>query len=441
MFATKIIAEDIFGSKTITINTPVIFLHNVSHEYLLPVCDSIYTIDTRSLHRDLEDRIQFIDRFVPVGQVYLNWKRNPHNWNGKSQVITLPMANTRMIHVTNTYEEIERNVWIGIIRKDDKESRTLGTIRSKGIPKETYPVFPASFMIKNDTYNEDDVSYANYVNVYSDPSYGRWMLNPYKFNVDRTHLKMIDSAGELSNLYLPRPVTPMDVLDVGYGNDDYNRKVYFTAQGVIVSDANCVPPLDNMNKMTYKECNATGSGRISGISFENEIEPKTILANDDDQLALSLNEAADYDDTFSKRSKGKTFSKKKKLVLREKDEPWFADAGIVGTAASVTNPHKITGRIDGEASMPVVDMGVMSNERGETHAPFTTPCAVPEPEPGYSRYQQMLSCDGYPSRTYSDEFVDEYFNNDNNTSLDYVNNYIIYAICIIIILLLVYRRF
>lgn len=440
MNGTKIIADDIFGSKNININTPIIILHNVTHEYLLPVGNGIYNVDTDKLQNDLEHHIQFIDRFVPLGQIQLRSKsgRNKNkNKNNYQQTFTLPMANTRIIHVTNTFEEIDRNVWIGIISKAGKESRTIGTIKSKGSPKTMYPVFPSTFLNKKPTYDEGNDDLDIYANIYSDDVYGQWTLNMYKFNVDKTHLKMIDSAGEMNNMYIPKPITPKDVLDVGYGDDDYNRKVYFTTQGLIVSNSDCIPSLDNMSKMTINECN--------GATIYDKNVANSIRANDDDdQLSLMLNEEVDFNNAFDTKNKKKIFSREKKLVLREKDEPWFTDANVVGTAASISNSHKITGIMDGKTTLPLMsrdtiisrndlvnasNLGTIDGNQKETQASFISDCKTANPI-GYSRYEQNQNCNKGDIEHFS----------DSNNNLDYINNYIIYAMCIIIIILLLYRR-
>lgn len=461
MKGTKIIGVDIFGSSNIDINTPIIILHNVTHEYLLPISNDIFNIDIDKLQRDLENRIQFIDRFVPFGQIQLRSYKSSRSDRKNSQIIfTLPMANTRIIHVTNIFEEISKDVWMGIIRKSGRNSRTLGTIKSRGMPKTLYPVFPSTFLIKENTSEAyDDVN--EYSDIYSDVSYGHWILNTYKFNVDKTHLKMIDSTGEMSNMYIPKSILPKDILDVGYGDDDYDRKVYFTTQGTIVSDTNCVPPLDNMSKMSIKECN--GSSRVAKInrsSFDNDSisvrqSQPVVRANDDDQLTLMLNEAAEYNDMFSIKVKGKTFSKGKKLILREKDEPWFSKTDIVGTAASATDPYKITGIVDGKTTIPLIPLmnvdiialqdGLVSDDKNEMHAPYLSGCVGQDPAPGYSRYERNKNCgrDNYvDSNEDQNENYIENFNDNNNdtTNLDHINNYIIYAMCFIIILLILYRR-
>ena len=119
MNGTKITVTDIFGSIHININTPIIILYDVSKEYLIGsgCIIGVYNVDTIKLQRDLESRIPFIDRFIPVGQISLS---------DDKKKFTLPMANTRIIHVTSNFENINekyethRYTWIGITRKNGK---------------------------------------------------------------------------------------------------------------------------------------------------------------------------------------------------------------------------------------------------------------------------------------------------------------------------------
>ena len=307
----------------------------------------------------------------------------------------------------------------------EKESRTLGTIYNKngyfsGI---IYPVFPSSFLRRIEPYmNLDNSEDSIYADIYTTERYGKWGLNTYKFNVDKTHLKMIDSSGSISNMYIPKAVNLTDVLDVGIGDDKYNRKVYFTTQGAIVSDSACVPPLDNMNKMTLNECNAID-------------KTTTVRANDDDQLALNLNESANYNNSsFITRRKKKTFSKRNNLILKERDEPWFTDSEIVGTIASITHPHKVTGIDDGRSVIPL--LGTDDDDIKELNAPYTSGCLVSEPTTGYSRYEKDKNCKGDKQENFDNKYEDTH----DNKNMDYTNNVIIFTICGVIILLLLYRR-
>jgi hypothetical protein len=438
----KIEINDILGSNKITINTPIIILRNIPKRYLVPydrkspilddrIHRDIYYVDTVKLQDDLTHRIQFIERFIPVGQVDLH---------DGAKTYTMIMANTRIIPVTNNYEEIKKNVWIATIRKNEKISKSLGTIYSESKPKVMIPVFPASYMKKSDMNQDEIINSKNnelyaYSDIYSDNSHGRWMINKYKFNIDKSHLKMIDSTGEISDMYIPlatlSPVTPGNILDDNELDSDkkFNRKVYFTTQGDISSDPNCIPPRDNMSGMTINQCN--------GI--------------DDDQLFATFTSSDDMNNLSSKQGTKSSRTKKSnitqtqsesqspaqiqgnRLILKEKDEPWFTKQSIVGDAASNSRPYKITGESSSLANnQTVFDDSVYGNIK-ETQQPFVSDCVIDEPVIGYSRSQLDRKCRGI------ENFDSEEYD-DKDQHMEYFNNSVMYIICIIIIMLLIYRK-
>lgn len=441
----KIEINDILGSKKIDINTPVIILTNVPKRYLVTTLTDdntvnnknvelgvIFNVDTEKLQDDLAHRVQFIDRFIPVGQVVV--PEGNHTYN-------MIMANTRIVPSTNNYEEIKKNVWVGVIRQNNRISTSLGTIFSETKPHMMIPVFPGSFLKKLD--QDIGSEYAMYENIYSDNAYGRMILDRYKFNVDKTHLKMIDSTGEISNMFIP--VGPRDIIDDNYNDSDkkFSRKVYFTTQGSIVSDSNCVPPRDNMSRMTINECNGIDEDEIlvRNINLSNNIQ-----ANDDEMLEMNnIMYNTRYSDTLPATKNTKLIKRGKTLVLREKDEPWFRDENIVGAAASTSRPHKVTGICtdrhpctDGDDMNKynirtvygrTVGNGTLYGDAKEVNAPFKSDCVADDPIIEYSREGTARKCTGI-----------EKFNEDTGGNMDRVNNLIMYSIFIIIIILLIYRR-
>lgn len=423
----KIEINDILGSNKITINTPIIILKNIPKRYLVPydrkspildyrIHGDIYYVDTVKLQDDLTHRIQFIERFIPVGQVDLHEGAKTYN---------MIMANTQIIPVTNNYEEIKKNVWVGTIRKNDKISTSLSTIYSESKPKLMIPVFPKSYIKKSDM-NQDEMrnskskEYYAYSDIYSDNSYGRWIINKYKFNVDKSHLKMIDTTGEISDMFIPLatlpPVTPDNILDDNQNDSDkkFSRKVYFTTQGDISSDPNCIPPRDNMSGMTINQCN--------GID-EDDLLLANFTTSDTTMDRLVSNQTI-YE---SKKQKNNLLSDaEKSLILKEKDEPWFTKTSIVGDAASNPRPHKITGQCMA-TDRTVFEDSVYGNIK-ETQQSFDSDCAVNQPIIGYSRSQLDRKCRGIENFD-SEEYDMEYFNNS-----------VMYIICIVIIMLLIYRK-
>lgn len=503
---------DAMGSKQIDINTPIIVLNKIPYSYLVPAFTQkdleaqkkgIYYIDTDKLHNDLEKREQFISRFIPVGQIQIKLSPDHNKW------FSAILANTRAVPVTTNFEEISKNVWIGVIRKGNKTSRSLGTIYSDGKPIIPIPVFPESFLKKIDfkdfdriysndsvqkkiqssgttidnildgaldglypegtinnefndssiwakedgsTYSNDDVSYSAYKDLYSTKKYGKWVFADYKFNINKVNLKMIDSSGRIRNMFIPskllnntsdipdqdddnvfsvsddsenmqgnQSVTPKNVIDetndLGI-SDAFDRKVFFSTQGSIESNDNCEPAKDNLNKMTINQCNAISLKKnkinIIGNNADDILSHNVLSPN-----LYSTREPEGYQ---IKPNGSKWFRKGKTLVLKEKDEPWFLDARIVGNVLNTTDPHKVTGELN--------LIGTIDLDNDIEQMPFSSTCLAPEPVIGYSRADINDKCQGKKPPVYED------FAN-NGTSY---NNAIMYIICFIILLLLIFRR-
>jgi hypothetical protein len=438
MDGSKIGINDLLGSDRVDIHTPIIVLTGVNKWFFKNCGDNVCSVNTEKIYKYLSKYFRYIDRFVPVGQIKLD---SSSKKSGKKYILI--MANTKIVPVTNTYEAIGKNLWVGVIRKADKLSRSLGTIRSYNQPTDYIPVFPSTFLKK---YEGDDNS-ENFIysDLYSDSSYGRWILNSYKFNVDKRQLKMIDSTGVINNMTIPDSiayyVTPNSVIDDSYSDSGkkYNRNVYFTAQGSITSDNNCVPAQDNMNKMSIGECNArkgsvnfidTSSLKIDDNTATNEGSISEVSASDDG--TLSLNESSEYNDVFSLPKKENIFKIGKKLILKEKDEPWFKNSSVVGSVASVSDPHKVTGKI-----------GTVHGGTDEVPSPFNSDCIIDHtaPRSGYSRYDKYESCKGQQREsTGYDDSIEQFSDNESENSMENINNVIMYVLCLIIIILLFYRR-
>jgi len=396
---------DILGSGNVDQNTPLLVLCDIPKNYLTIVNqqNNIYQVNIDKLNNNMEKRLSFIDKFIPIGMVQLD---------NNEKMFNMIFANTRLIPVTSTYLNVDlyKNdspVWYGYIEKKGKINKSVGTIYSESLPKINIPVFPTSFLREID-YERDNIYY--YKNIYSDPSYGKWILNAYKFNINRSQLKMIDSSGNLNNLFVP--TTPKDIItDNNLG--DFNRKIYFTTQGSIVSDTNCITPLDNLSKMTINQCNGSN----------NNLSIPLINANDESDLDLNMKtdqENIHFDHKKSSKKKSNWFKKGKTLVLKEKDEPWFLDSSIVGDAINVTDPHKVTGAIR--------EQGTIDGDNDEISQPFVSPCK--NNQSGYSRYDQNKNCNNIEG------FTSETDNNDKTN----LNNIIICLMVIIILGLIIIKK-
>lgn len=200
---------NILGSQNITEDTPIIIVY-VPKKYLIRYGNSniyqlnlakIYKINLSSLNSSITLSIK---NYIPLGQLYIA--------DNAVEPIKVYMANTTIIPTTRNYQQINKNIWIGIIKSKDKTSRSLGTIMSHEKPTDPIPVFPRDFLIKVDAENKE----FRESNIYSHESYGTWILNKHKFN--GVNYTMFDIDGKER------------IVDT---NDEYNLKAYYTTQGNI----------------------------------------------------------------------------------------------------------------------------------------------------------------------------------------------------------------
>lgn len=400
MFISKIDISDILGSRNVTLNTPIIVLSNVPSWYLISVCEceKIYRLDTNKLHNDLEKRVQFIHNFIPIGQIQFKKNENP-----KRTKFTILLSNEKIIPSTHTFENLTNNVWIAIIHDGANLNRSIGTIYSERKPDIAFPVFPKSFLIK---YNNDDNQCDLYDNIYYHHNYGKWMLNKFAFNIDKKHLKIINSTGDIDDMFIPSaysPTSDISITDVIYDKKNTkggDRKVYFTTQGDISIDSNCIPERETLNKMTINECNASHNN-IVGFS-DNDTTSNGCRENISDNLVTK---------------KSKWLQRKKTIVLKERDEPWFLNSTIVGDVLHTTDPHKVSGAVN--------LIGTVYGDTEEINLPFESDC-VNDNTIGYSRADKKRKCSGI-------EMFDDSTDCHESTN---INDIIFLSICVIILIII-----
>ena len=149
--------------------------------------------------------------------------------------------------------------------------------------------------------------------------------------------------------------------------------------------------------------------------------------------------------------------REKQIILREKDEPWFTDPEIVGDIAIYDNPHTVTGHhntlemTDSEIydaieelrpkgslgalrgdSETLVLIGTFDGDTDEVNMPFSSDCLV-DPVVGYSRYDKLKKCLNEEGRNGMGRLLEPMDAEPN------YNNFIMGVICIIILILLVYK--
>lgn len=399
MNSNEIRLLDIMGYEDINIRTPII-IANIGPEFLISVDkgNNIYRINTQRIYNVIQEKVEYIYQFIPVGYVKLD--------TVAPKQINILLANTRLIPHTKTFERIKNSdEWYGVIRKGDNIARTIGTIKSKTRPQMEVPVFLPKFMKKYDP--DTDIDFM----IYSHPGYGSFTLNKYAFDLDNKNIRMIDSSGSLRKMFIP--TTPHDISNAAGKEEEFNKRVYYTAQGTITGSSNCVPPTDNMNKMTLNECNSID-----------------VSANDDG--TLSLNEAISEYPVIGFEDNKRIHKKNKYIVLKEKDEPWFLNESIVGDAVRVADPHKVTGTNDSLEK----GMGTVYGDTDEINMKFKSDCKT-DNIIGYSRQDKYNKCLGSDS---IEGFDDRGFRESACKSDGDYNNYIITFMCVFILILLYFRK-
>jgi hypothetical protein len=454
----------------ISINTPILNI-NIGFSLLkrTDARDPIYDVDIRRIRTILKKKFHHlfenpdhIDDYVAVGQVDRRYRGDVDSSTDPN--LSIILANTRVIPTTKQYRRIRNNVWIAETKLGGTKMRSIGTIYSRDKPEFTTPVFPVAYLKK---VSDSEPNY----DVYSDRAYGRHTLNDTALNIDKRNMRMIDSTGDISlipsNTFVP--MTPDELYSADMTGIDlkFNRKVYFTAQGNISNDSNCVMPRDNMTKMHMMECN--------GIATTTNVENMANIGSDD----LSLNARVDENVSgsgISNKSKIENYSnimtppdntnhriltdREKKIILREKDEPWFTDPNIVGDIADYDNPHTITGHHDtlemtdselydiidelkpkgslgalkGDSETLVL-IGTFDGDTDEVNMPFASDCAQ-EPVIGYSRYDKLQKCLNNENRNGMGRLLENF---DGSNSEPNYNNYIMWVICLVIVALLIYK--
>jgi len=378
---------DLSGSRNISENTGIISM-NIPPNYLIQIINGIYAIDIAKIQQELKTTVSFIYNFIPVGYVEI-----PPEYGNKR--IKILLANTMIIPTTKTYEQVSQNLWAGVIKKGGHTNKSLGLILSSTQPTQLIPVFPRKFMIRVSKENSSHM-------IFSNESYGYWNINSHLFNSKRTSItKRLNSSDKESN-------TTSFLKDVFDKKPKaYDQKVYFTTQGEITSDMNCVNPKENMGLMTLQECN----GHFDGMDMNNGDNMMYVLDND---LTSSLEHSGDK----------KKNTKKRTLVLKENDNPWFLNEQIVGELAKMKNAHMATGPHSSKYG-PFLFYG----DHDETQHPFNDPTNCSNTI-AHSRADHNRKCQ---ERDSDDDL--EHFSSSSNRS----NDMIIWFICMTLIILLIYR--
>jgi hypothetical protein len=479
----------------ISINTPILNI-NIGADFLRRV-DSrkdIYEIDIDLIRKVLNTKFihlfensKHIDDYVSVGQIDRR-SRGHADSDSDSDTnsdtdsieytedpnISIILANTRIVPQTNRYKEIKKNIWLAESVMSGTKMRSVGTIYSckKDGPDSFTPIFPVAYLKR---VSGDEPNYA----IYSDQAHGRYTLNDTALNIDKKNMRMINSTGDISlipsNTFVP--MTPGELyggeisgLEISGLDKSYNRKVYFTAHGTIANDSNCVKPKDNMSKMSNMECNGISTvmaNESNDLSDNERVKINDINRVGNKEKKSNGSQNNNTNDTVDMGDMNSTVllsDREKKIIMREKDEPWFTDPQIVGDIADYDDPHTITGHhntfdmteselydivddikpqgsivtMTGDSDTLVL-IGTFDGNADEIMMPFSSDCLI-DPVIGYSRYDTLQKCMNRENRNGVERKI-EAFESDkphSDTEVNY-NNYIMFLMFVIIIALLIYK--
>lgn len=299
MIINDIELNDIYYNSHIDNNTPII-IAKLTNRYFNNIYNNIFEIDIDRLHDKNIGEMSFIDLFYPVGQIELTD-------NAYHEVLLL---NKNIFQMKNTYKNIENNVWYAY----SSNGKSLGTILSKNEPKTYIPIIPNKLLVKSEK---------KIFNTFTIPSYGIYNINTNLLGVKKNNVRIISINGDIESYNIP--VKPNDLIDNTLKSDDnYDKKIFFSTQGDIKLNSNCINPFDNILKHDLNVCNATTTYNIKPINISSFDENESV---------------SNLDITYSKKSKMKN---NKRVILKESDNPWFKDEEYIGKHYNNTLSHKIT---------------------------------------------------------------------------------------------------
>jgi hypothetical protein len=203
---------------------------------------------------------------------------------------------------------------------------------------------------------------------------------------------------------------PNDLIESSDMRDTFktNRKVYYAAQGGILTDSNCQDHIDDLADQSINQCNATVR-----IAKRTSSKPRSSKQSDD------------------------WFDRRQTIVLRENQEPWFTNSLIVGNASNLADPHKITGAVH------LIDTDLTDPDSDQPDE-----LAMPV-EPHNPRYNTLSKSDkstksiksGKRKKHAIDSLTDSFDSDTFDQMADscQYNNLIMYIVCGAVIVLIVCR--
>lgn len=341
---TRLNVTNILGGRDIDNDTPFIIVSSDNIEkFLSPIkfCNphTIYRIKYREFVKYVQRKgVHSIDmrNFMPIGDLCSDKRIN-----------SLLLANRHIVPTTNNYRNIGKMnglyMWVGFIRRQGAESRSIGvvTTKTKYSPKYFIPVLPRMYLIKMD-FGSGFIR-GNDFDILSVKSDGLWIMTRNRFRAGSLYY------GDLN----PSSSSRESKKKIGKNYDKDFTKLMYNEHGQLLLNDKCIT-VDKYGKLKLRSCGENKSQQWlrSGndyVSMYNNQFNKCIGTSSSGGLILKNYHPKTDWDGFDRQSEGVVEDwesvKGKTMVLRDRNNPWFLDKKIL------QNTEKM-----GKTSMSAIEM-------------------------------------------------------------------------------------
>ena len=177
---------DIFGSKDITHETPLIILNtnnfipigNHNNKYILK-------IDIDSIHKQYKNKYSFIKYFRPAYYISITTK----NYDNCKIIL----VNDKIFPFTNDYKYLGNSLWKA--KPYNNKLTSLGCILSETKPTYYLPLFPKKYLFKNDKKITNNSFNNIYNNIFCNSE--NYIFDKYMLDIHKN--KFINSQGNIND--------------------------------------------------------------------------------------------------------------------------------------------------------------------------------------------------------------------------------------------------
>jgi hypothetical protein len=329
---TRLTVTNILGARDIDNDTPFITVSSEDlHKYLkvIKYCNphTIYRIKYKELARYIQKSEYSVDmrNFMPVGDIC-----------SADNITSLLLANKHMVATTTNYRNIGKMngmyMWVGYIKRQGRESRSIGVITTEtnNPPRYPVPVLPRMYLIKMD-FGTGFIR-GNDFDILSVKSDGLWIVTRNRFKEGSLYQNSLTSQDRSGR----------QVVDNSSYAKDFTKLVYNENGQLLINDK-CLT-VDKHGKIKMRTCSKSKSQKWirSGnnyVSMYNGRFNKCIGQNSSGSLVLkeyilntNWNDTNRYD---SDKIEDWKSVKGKALVLKDRANPWFLDKNVLNNSDKI----------------------------------------------------------------------------------------------------------